>query len=150
MNTKPKDPAIIIDIDGTLANCEHRRHWVENKPKQWDKFFEEMDKDDLNSWCDEIIDAFKGNFKILLVTGRSQKYAEKTLDWLRKWGVHYDRLIMRAEDDFRLDTIVKREIYEEQIKDNFDVLFTVDDRSSVVNMWRELGLTCLQCDKGDF
>lgn len=30
------------------------------------------------------------------------------------------------------------------------ILFVVDDRDQTVNMWRNNGITCLQCDKGDF
>lgn len=30
--------AIIVDLDGTLANCEHRRHFLETKPKDWKSF----------------------------------------------------------------------------------------------------------------
>lgn len=29
-----------------------------------------------------------------------------------------------------------------------DILFTIDDRQSVVDMWRANGITCLQCKKG--
>lgn len=36
------------------------------------------------------------------------------------------------------------------IKDKYDVLFAIDDRSSVVDMWRDLGLVCLQCAEGAF
>lgn len=39
--------------------------------------------------------------------------------------------------DTRCDTIVKREIYEEHIKDKYNVLFVIDDRVKVVDMWRE-------------
>ena len=30
----------IFDIDGTLANCDHRLHHVKNKPKNWDAFYD--------------------------------------------------------------------------------------------------------------
>lgn len=57
---------------------------------------------------------------------------------------------MRPAGDYRPDQIVKRELYEAHIAGQYDVLFCVDDRNSVVAMWRELGLTCLQCAEGDF
>ena len=31
-----------------------------------------------------------------------------------------------------------------------DVFLVVDDRQKVVNMWRDLGLTCVQVAPGDF
>ena len=33
---------------------------------------------------------------------------------------------------------------------NYNVKFVLDDRNRVVEMWRSLGLTCLQVADGDF
>jgi hypothetical protein len=57
---------------------------------------------------------------------------------------------MRKRNDFRKDFEVKREIYEAQIANRFDVLCVFDDRQQVVDMWREVGLVCLQVAAGDF
>jgi hypothetical protein len=57
---------------------------------------------------------------------------------------------MRKYGDFRQDSIVKREIYERFIAPDYDILCVLDDRNSVVSMWREIGLTCLQVAEGDF
>lgn len=59
-------------------------------------------------------------------------------------------LHMRPDGDFRPDVEVKKEIYKREIEGQFKVLFAVDDRASVVEMWRAQGLVCLQCAKGDF
>ena len=63
-------------------------------------------------------------------------------------------LLMRSDGDNRSDYIVKKEIYEQNIRDWQDVLFVLDDRNSkkcpVVDMWREQGLTCFQVAEGDF
>ena len=57
---------------------------------------------------------------------------------------------MRAAGDDRKDEIIKREIYNREIKPAFDVLCVLDDRDQVVRMWRAMGLTCLQVAPGDF
>jgi hypothetical protein len=36
------------------------------------------------------------------------------------------------------------------VRDNFDVQFVLDDRDQVVEMWRAMGLTCLQVAPGNF
>jgi hypothetical protein len=59
-------------------------------------------------------------------------------------------LKMRAAGDKRSDDIVKREIYEQKIAPWRTVVAVFDDRNKVVNMWRELGLLCLQVYPGDF
>lgn len=57
---------------------------------------------------------------------------------------------MRKTGDYRKDCIVKEEIYRKDIEPIYDILFCVDDRKQVVDAWRELGLTCLQCAEGNF
>lgn len=57
---------------------------------------------------------------------------------------------MRKNNDFRPDEEIKKEIYFDKIINNYNILFILDDRAKVVKMWRELKLTCLQVDDGDF
>ena len=58
---------------------------------------------------------------------------------------------MRTEWDFRQDYEIKKEIYENEIKDKYDVKYVFEDRDQVVNMYRnELWLTTLQVGNGNF
>ena len=58
---------------------------------------------------------------------------------------------MRLTGDFRKDSIVKREIYETHVQDNYFIEFVIDDRQQVVDMWRnECKLPCLQVAPGNF
>lgn len=141
--------AIIVDLDGTLCNVDHRLHFVRDKRKNWNKFFLELVNDPINVWCHEIIKRFS-DYQILLVSGRPEDHRDITEQWLEEKGIEYKSLHMRKTGDFRKDDIVKTEIYNSFIKDNYDVLFTIDDRKQVVDMWRSLGLVCLQCAEGNF
>lgn len=146
-----KKKAIIVDLDGTLANITHRRHFVENKKKKdWKSFNSHILKDELNVWCREIMNRMKTDHSIIIVSGRTDALKADTMAWLERHQVHYDYLHMRKEKDHRDDRIVKKEIYEQFIKPDYQVLFVLDDRSKVVAMWREEGLVCLQCDCGNF
>lgn len=144
-------PAIIVDFDGTLSNTKHREHFVLAKPKKWRDFFEAADKDPLQDWCREVITKFKADgFSIILVTGRPEWMRELSLTWLEKFQVPFDKLLMRQNEDHRDDPIIKWEIYEQFILLEYSVLFVLEDRDRVVKMWREKGLTCLQCADGNF
>jgi uncharacterized HAD superfamily protein len=147
-----KQKAIIIDLDGTLADCEHRKQFIEGEKKDWKSFLkdENIIQDKLNSWCASIITNFKNSHKIILVTGRNEFTRAITKEWLATHDQNYDLLLMRKDRDWRQDAIIKEEIYKLYIESKFDVTFCVDDRKQVVDMWRKLGLTCLQCDEGDF
>lgn len=140
--------AIIIDIDGTLADCSHRRHLAQNK--NWKEFFDRSGDDDLNHWCFVIMQHLKVRYEIILCTGRSEDYRLLTQTWLTQHGVPYKKLFMRKSKDYREDCVIKKEIYKNEIEPEYDVVFCVDDRQQVVDMWRAEGLVCLQCDKGDF
>jgi 3-deoxy-D-manno-octulosonate 8-phosphate phosphatase KdsC-like HAD superfamily phosphatase len=143
--------AIIVDLDGTLTDCEHRVSHVQKEIKDWKSFNELMVHDNLNQWCFDIIQAMQiSGSKIILLTGRTDDYRSHTEEWLKKNNVNYLNLFMRKASDEREDAIIKKEVYDNHIKDKFDVQFAIEDRKSVVKMWREVGVTCLQCDWGDF
>lgn len=139
---------VIFDIDGTLANVEHRIHYVRGKKKDWKAFSRNMHLDTPIEAMHELIRVLKAHYRIVLCTGRNEADRATTVAWLEKHGVPYDDLMMRADRDYRQDVVVKREMLDQIGREN--VLFVVEDRSSVVAMWREEGLMCLQCAPGDF
>lgn len=146
-----KTKAIIVDLDGTLCDVEHRIHHVKGPHKNWKAFNESIIHDTLYIWCFELIIAMRDRgFEIVFVTGRSEDYRQHTVDWLTRHKVVYDKLYMRAERDFREDSDVKEDLYRTHIEPVHDVLFVVDDRKSVVDRWRKLKLVCLQCAPGNF
>lgn len=146
-----KVKAIIIDLDGTLCNNEHRKHFIEGDKKDFDAFNVACTGDTRNEWCYRLAFNMSESYEILLVSGREDKYIEETRTWLNKNFKYIGyTLYMRKAGDYRKDSEIKEEIYKQQIEPRFDVLFCVDDRQQVVDMWRSIGLTCLQCAKGDF
>ena len=144
-----KKSAIIIDLDGTLADISHRRHHVEDGNKNWKAFYNGITRDDINVWCHAIIDRFSDDNEVLLVTGRPEPYRDITRAWLDRYHISYSGLFMRPDKDYRKDFVIKQEIYDNYIKDSFDILFAIDDRQQVVDMWRRNDITCLQCAEGD-
>lgn len=133
-------PAIVCDIDGTLA------HMHDRSPYDWSKVGN--DKVDIPiAWLTSIL--FR-SVSVILVSGRDASCHKETKDWLAKNGICYTKLIMRKEGDNRPDEVVKEEIFNENIRGNYNVRFVLDDRNKVVDMWRQLGLKCLQVAEGDF
>lgn len=154
--------AYIFDIDGVLADCSHRLHFIQQEPKDWKRFYENSDKD-------EVILSNKNTLRllrnalhgyqtrgILFVTGRSEAYRELTMNWLKTkvWGrfgnFYDDMLFMRKDGDHRPDYVIKKEIYENEIKCQYEILGIFEDRTQVVQMWRALGLTCYQVCEGNY
>lgn len=139
----PKLPAcIIVDVDGTLAHMDGRR------PYAWDRV--EEDK------VDEIVRLLLRIFirgtawHVFIFSGRDGSCYNSTAQWLQDKGIDYDELVLRPVSDRRPDTEVKRGMWAKHIKGKFCVKFVLDDRQSVVDMWRDMGLKVLQVADGDF
>jgi hypothetical protein len=133
--------AIICDLDGTLAHLNGR------SPYDASTCLDDV----LNEPIAHIVRTYAAiGAKIILCSGREAKYRTPTEAFLRKHGIPYDVLHMRKTRDFRKDAVIKTEIYNAHIREQFDVIFVLDDRDQVVTMWRGLGLTCLQVAPGDF
>ena len=140
---------VIFDIDGTLADVSERLHHIKKKPKDWDSFFQGIPQDKaIRSMVRLCNILYESGIKIILCSGRSDQYRKETIDWLAQEGVHYHELRLRGGNDRRSDVIVKREMLGGM--DRSKILFVVEDRSGVVEMWRSEGLVCLQCAPGEF
>jgi len=136
--------AIIVDIDGTVAirNPEINREFYD---------YSKVDTDLPNEDVIRVIRSlWESGHKILYVSGRDEVCFNKTQRWLLENCPPGVKLLMRKAGDKRKDTIVKRELYDKHIKFDYEVVGVFDDRNSVVEMWRELGLTCFQVAEGDF
>ena len=145
---------IIFDLDGTLADIEDRRQLCtkENGKMDWNKFFDpdniKLDKPNMPViMMAQALTAF--GYKIAIFSGRSARTEDATKDWLHEQDVKFDILKMRPERNFRPDEQLKLEwLNNMDWKDNVECVF--DDRDKVVNMWREIGLTCAQVAPGNF
>jgi len=134
--------AIICDIDGTLA------HMVDRGPFDWKKVSTDR--------VDEVIRGlvysarFHCGHTIILLSGRNECSRALTEEWLSNKYIAYHHLFMRKDGDNRNDAVVKKEIYEREIKGRYEIEYVLDDRNRVVDMWRSIGLKCLQVAPGDF
>lgn len=140
---KPADTvtcyAYIFDIDGTVA------HRGDRSPFDWDRVSE--DTPDIGALNVAVaLSAFK-DARVIFLSGRSAECFDATHSWIKEHsGLNDDQfmLIMRAEGDKRNDSIVKREMFDRDIRPNYRVLGVFDDRPSVCRMWRQMGLRVFQ------
>ncbi len=137
-----KKTAVIFDVDGTLAhNYENRSPFDNNRVLE----------DSPDPHVIELAKIFKDRgLAVVVVSGREDVCKEDTVLWLQANDVPFDEIHMRKAKDYRKDSFVKKEIYEEHIRPYFNILYVLDDRRVCVHMWRDQGLTCLQVDEGLF
>ena len=136
---------VICDIDGTVAIHEGRRDHY-----SWGLVHNDLYNEPV---CELVEFIMASGVLVVFASGREAVCRHTTLAWLNeRWpGVEHEHLFMRDIGDYRADTIVKREMYRRDIVPTYgEPIFVIDDRDSVVEMWRDLGLTCLQVARGDF
>lgn len=152
--------AVICDLDGTLALMNGRSPYDATNCDQ-----------DLPNW--PVIECVKAmyqqGFQILFTSGREDKYREPTIRFIEQYvripmiyaypkenddrpkdAVISFHLFMRPSGDQRKDSIVKTELFEQNMKGKFNVVFALDDRNQVVDNWREMGISCHQVAPGNF
>jgi hypothetical protein len=155
-----KKDVVIFDLDGTLANIDARRtlSTKENGKINWGVFFDPANIS-LDLPNDPVIQMAKTleaqGFTIVIFSGRSKSTKDATATWLEKHNVPFSIMKMRPTGHpwaFMPDDKLKKgwldDIFPGDKKDRILCIF--DDRTKVVNMWRENGLSCFQVAPGDF
>lgn len=150
------EPKIFIfDIDGTVANCEWRMHHLKQQPRDWVSFRKGTRDDGTHDDILFLLKLFaKEGHKILFVTARTESERADTEWWFSNVaGINrsmYTALYMRADDDYREDTIVKAETLKLIREVHGEPFMVFEDRARVVQMWRDNGVRCLHVEPGDF
>lgn len=143
-----KEECIIVDIDGTLAHIADGRSPYDASRAMNDSL------DDAVSVITAMF--YNHGYKVIILTGRNEEHRDVTVQWLEENNVEYDELYTRLNTDVDdkgkqlEDSIVKERLFRTHVEPRFNVKFVLDDRNRVVNMWRRIGLKCLQVAEGNF
>lgn len=143
---------VIVDIDGTVADCAHRRHFVATKPANWAAFNAGAHLDKPIYPVINVVQALmEGRHDIRFVSGRSGDMRSVTLWWLagQGIGVFKHSLFMRNVGDFRQDSVVKEEILDNLIASGWTPDMVIDDRKQVIDMWKRRGIFVLAVNGGE-
>lgn len=146
----------VFDLDGTLANGEHRLHFITGETKDWRSYFAACGGDQPIPHTIELLQAIlsRGVDRVEIWTGRSDEVRDETHAWLRRqlgpgdfgrFG-QIDAIHMRAAGDHRNDDELKAEWIVKYGRP--DLVF--EDRDRVVAMWRANGVPCFQVAPGAF
>tara|TARA_B100000035_G_scaffold54771_1_gene43222 strand:+ start:50 stop:496 length:447 start_codon:yes stop_codon:yes gene_type:complete len=143
---------IIFDVDGTIADVEHRRHFVVQRPADWKSFKEETINDTPVEWvCDLAKRHIARGDDVAFFSARNESQRDVTEKQISEWiGDGHKGLFLRPDGDFRPDEEFKSDLADkfEEFGGKIDIVF--DDRNKVVDMWRQRGTTCVQVAEGDF
>ncbi len=142
---------IIFDIDGTIADCSARLHFLDKKPKDWTSFYQNVRQDEPFPVMITLLQTlFRANNVIILCTGRPEHVREDTLWWLHHYQVPFHTMFMRDNRDDRPDDKIKTMALEKMYARGFRPQLVFEDRDSCVQMWRAKGLQCCQVREGNY
>lgn len=149
-NQQKRKECILVDLDGTLLNNEHRQHFMQGAKKKWGPFFDAIIHDGVYPEVRLITNLIFAHTSIdvICVTGRPSQYHGSTLESLHVNGCSFTALLMRAQTDNRPDAHVKLDMLKGIIEQGYTPILCIDDRPEVVDMWRRNGVRTLACDPG--
>lgn len=141
---------IVCDIDGTIANVDHRRQFVATKPKNWKAWNAAMDKDTVYQDIQWMVTALSMYSDLIFCSGRGEEQRAVTEQWLADNKFTYEGLYMRAAGDYRQDSIVKVELLQQIREKHGEPFLWIDDRQQVVDAIRAEGVRVVQVAPGNF
>ena len=149
----PKKGYVLCDIDGTIADTTNRLHYVrrpEGEKKDWKGFFSGISNDPVREDTRALlIDLYNQGYVIVFLSARPDTYQNDTIGWLSNHLLSFAyTVIMRPAWDKRPDTEVKRDMLNQYFPDKSQIHLVIDDRPSIIRLWREMGLNVLDVGKG--
>ena len=150
MNDKRYPNCVIFDLDGTLADINHRLHYIKESPKNWEQFFSHIPFDTPIDHIAELLHMYnKSTYDVVFVTGRPERTRKNTIAWLNAHGMYNgEPIYMRNDNDRSPDDQVKMYLLHALRDDGWEPTMVFDDRDRVVAMWRRQGIPCLQVAEG--
>lgn len=92
-------PLAVFDIDGVLADVQHRLHHIEGRRKDWPAFFAAAVDDPVIEEGRALALEAARDCEIAYLTGRPERCRRDTETWLRAQGLPPGTLRMRPDHD---------------------------------------------------
>ena len=143
---------VVCDIDGTLANDEHRAPLVQCPQPLWNSYFALCHRDKPILPTIRLLDYLFESHRVVLLTGRPIQVWKPTVRWLKDQGILYHDLLMRRDHHPPDSTTFKTAALLEEFPDAtpHNTFTVLEDRTPVVHHWRSHGYTVWQVAGNDY
>jgi hypothetical protein len=126
-------PLAVVDIDGVVADVRHRLHYIEGRPRHWDRFFSAATDDPPLPEGVALVKELSADHDVLWLTGRPERTRRATKAWLAAQRLPTDPLIMRPNRDFRPARVTKRDELR-RLRADREIAIVVDDDPQVLEL----------------
>ena len=130
---------VILDADGTLFNNHSDAvKYLSGRKKNFPGFYNAVTKAPVNSNVLNMVTQMrqKDGLNIVLVTGRTNDFANPLIDALVRSGAPVSKLFMKREGDMRPSNEHKEDVINSLRDSGFVVVHAIDDRAKDVDIFR--------------
>lgn len=138
----------LIDVDGVIADGEHRQHFLRRERRDWQGFFRAATDDPPLLPGVTLLDLIDAQTLVVLLTARPESIHDETVAWLAEYEIRWDLLIMRGRRDHGPSPEMKRLAVEELRYAGFEPVFAIDDDQRNITMYQEEGIPALYAHSG--
>jgi hypothetical protein len=140
--------AVVVDIDGVIADAQGRQYLLEGRRGDWEAFFAACGDDPVVVEVRTLLSLLAPELCVLLVTARPIRVQDLTLAWLHEHGLRWDLLVMRPHGEFAPAATFKRDVVFELEERGFDVALAIEDDPENRDMYVDAGVPCLYLHSG--
>lgn len=128
--------AVVLDLDGVVADTRHRMHHLHGRRKDWDAFFAAADDDPVHPEGLAVArEAVARGAAVLYLSGRPERLRGATERWLRAVGAPEGDVVLRPDGDRRPAAVVKLAALR-RLAERWRLDVLVDDDPDVVRTVR--------------
>ena len=129
--------SVIVDLDGTLSDNSHRKHYIEGDDPDWSRYYGKVSEDGVKQNVRDFVTELEEDHDIIILTARSNEVRRDTIKWLEEHEIPFDKLIMLTEG--RWD-ISDHKFKKEKLQEIEDPVLAIDDKTSNCKMFENHGL----------
>ena len=133
----------VFDIDGVLADVEHRLHHIRGWRRNWAGFFAAAGDDPLLVEGHRRAVEAADKHAIVYLSGRPEHLRTVTQTWLERHALPAGALVLRGARDRRPARVVKPELLA-RVAEQGSIAFVVDDDAAVCEALRAHGYSVVQ------
>lgn len=150
-------PAMLLDLEATLSNNSHRLHLLPNKltpPEKlsevWDKYFKQLKFDTPYLTLIQQVKTLQNKYqlKIFILSAVPEKFRQVVHHWLITHDISYDKLLLRPDDDFRDNAIVKQTMLQQAVYPNYRPIIAIDDMTNILDIYASAGIKTYRAKQG--
>ena len=140
--------AVVVDIDGVLADAAGRQHFIDGPFSDWRAFFDACIDDPVIEEMKHLLDLLDPELQVVLLTARPHRIHPLTVHWLVHYGIRWDLLLMRSWGDYDWARDFKQASVWQLRHYGFELKLAFEDDRRNVAMFRSEGIPCLYVHSG--